>query len=141
MGGRGATMAGAVARHIGKVLAKNREKAQEIGKRYHKNLAAFWRGHKGKKLGGWDVLGVEREFAEGVRPDLVLVNHKAKQLFIHDPTSKVFRKHLAKGERYVKYFKESYPGYTVRYHEAYWRTLEREFKRLAKGKPVPFSGQ
>lgn len=143
MGGRGATIAGAIARHVGDILAKGKRTAQEIGKRYHKNIAKFWRAHKGKKLGDWRVLAVEKKFAGKVAPDLVLVNEKTKQIFIHDATSKIRKAHLDKGKKYVKHIKKLYPGYKVAYHEGYWRTLERVFRLMDRAGRlrVPFSGR
>jgi hypothetical protein len=70
------------------------------------------------------VESVNRRLANGVQPDLVLVNNSLKKVIVHDITSQPNPEHLEKGERYAEFLKQKYPGYKIEYTETYWHGLE-----------------
>lgn len=65
-----------------------------------------------------------------MQPDLVLIDRNRKTIKIHDLTSQPNPAHLAKGEDYVKYFKEKFSGYQIEYTEGYWRGKENIVEAL-----------
>ncbi|MFO0976162.1 MAG: hypothetical protein U0996_07160 [Planctomycetaceae bacterium] len=107
--------------------------ATKTGRAYDRRFREFWHKFEGETIGdGIEVAAVNRRLAEGVQPDLVLINRNKKVIEIHDLTSEANPAHLAKGERYVKYFKEKYPGFEVEYTEGYWRGKENSVEALNK---------
>lgn len=95
--------------------------ATKTGRAYDRRFRTFWREHEGKTVNGWEVKYVNRRVAPGIQPDLVLINHEKKLVSIRDITSMENEAHMMKGMSYEAYFRQQYPGYTVRYEEIYWR--------------------
>jgi hypothetical protein len=107
--------------------------ATKTGRAYDRRFRQFWRQLEGETIGdGIEVAHVNRKLAKGVQPDLVLIDRRKKLISIHDLTSKPNAAHLAKGESYVKYFKEKYPGFEIEYTEGYWSGKEDILEALTK---------
>jgi hypothetical protein len=103
--------------------------AAKTGRAYDRRFREFWRQFEGQTLGdGWRVESVNRRLADGVQPDLVLVNQKDQVIHVYDLTSQEDAAHLTKGENYVKFFKEKNPGFKVEYSEIYWSGLENRLE-------------
>ena len=58
----------------------------------------------------------------------MLINDQQKLIRVHDITSQADPAHLAKGERYSKFFEKKYEGYRVEYTESYWSGLENSIE-------------
>jgi RHS repeat-associated protein len=106
--------------------------ATRTGRAYDRRFTRFWRQYEGKSIGDWEVKYVNREIKSGYQPDLVLVNHKAKQVTVHDITSQYTKAHWEKGQGYVKVLKEEFPDYHVEYTEAYWHGKEATIEALRR---------
>jgi hypothetical protein len=100
--------------------------AAQTGRAYDRRFRKFWRQFEGQTISdGIEVAHVNRRLAEGIQPDLVLIDRHKRTICIHDLTSQPNPEHLARGERYVEYFRGKFPDFRIEYTEGYWRGLER----------------